>query len=393
MSWSIKINQGLAHKEQQHTYRSRTTRSALCHGASILVNQQRYINFASNDYLGFSQDSGLIQQGQNHLAHYGLGSGGSPLLVGHTEIHAQLEADLARWQGYDRALLFISGFAANQALVHALLMAGDRILADKLSHASLLEAAMNSPAELRRFKHNQPNDLTQLLAKPCTGATMVFTEGVFSMDGDQAPLPELAAVSQEHDALFVVDDAHGVGVLGPNGEGSCAAHGVHPDVLVLTFGKAFGLSGAVILCTDSMAEYLIQYARHYIYSTAMPVFQAALLHDALTKLRQDPEPRQTLQHNIHYFHHQWAKAAVPLPLMPSQTAIQPILMGSSEETLWAAEHLRTQGLWLGAIRPPTVPPQQGRLRLTLTALHSEADIDVLVKGMNDVATHRRSHGS
>lgn len=389
MSWSIKINQGLAHKEQQHTYRRRTTRSALCHGASILVNQQRYLNFASNDYLGFSQDSGLIQQGQNHLAHYGLGSGGSPLLVGHTEMHAQLEADLARWQGYDRALLFISGFAANQALVYALLTTGDRLLADRLSHASLLEAAMHGPAELRRFAHNQPNHLAQLLAKPCAGNTMVFTEGVFSMDGDQAPLPELAALSRRHGALLVVDDAHGVGVLGPKGQGSCAAQGVRPDVLVLTFGKAFGLSGAAILCAHPMAEYLIQYARHYVYSTAMPAFQAALLHDALTKLRQDPEPQRRLRHNIDYFHARWAKAAVPLRRLPSTTAIQPILIGSSEDTLWAAARLRDQGLWLGAIRPPTVPPQQGRLRLTLTALHSEADIDALVKGVSNVARSAR----
>ncbi len=388
MSWSIKINQGLAHKEQQHTYRIRTTRSALCHGASILVNQQRCLNFSSNDYLGFSQDSGLIQQGQKHLAQYGLGSGGSPLLVGHTEIHAQLEADLARWQGFDRALLFISGFAANQALVQALLGAGDRLLADKLSHASILEAAVNSPAELRRFAHNQPDHLAQLLAKPCAGATMVFTEGVFSMDGDQAPLPALAALAQQHDALFVVDDAHGVGVLGPEGRGSCAAQGVRPDVLVLTFGKAFGLSGAAILCNEATAEYLIQYARHYVYSTAMPAFQAALLSDALAKLRFDSEPRQRLQHIIHYFHTQWAQAQVPLRLrlLPSQTAIQPVLIGSSDETLRVAARLRAQGLWLGAIRPPTVPPQQGRLRLTLTALHSEADIDALVKGMKDVAT-------
>ncbi|MBP6861885.1 MAG: 8-amino-7-oxononanoate synthase [Neisseriaceae bacterium] len=385
MSWSIKINQGLAHKEQQHTYRRRTTRSALCHGASILVKQQRYLNFASNDYLGFSQDSGLIQQGQNHLAHYGLGSGGSPLLVGHTEVHAQLEADLAHWQGYDRALLFISGFAANQALIYALLAAGDRVLADRLSHASLLEAALHSPAELRRFQHNQPASLATLLAKPCAGASLVFTEGVFSMDGDQAPLAALSALSQQHEALLVVDDAHGVGVLGPEGRGSCAAQGVKPDVLILTFGKALGLSGAAILCAEPIAEYLLQYARHYIYSTAMPAFQAAMLHDALRKVQADAQPQQRLQHNIRYFHERWAQAAIPLPLLPSQTAIQPVLMGSSEATLWAAERLRAQGLWLGAIRPPTVPPQQGRLRLTLTALHSEADIDVLIEGMRDVA--------
>ncbi len=384
MSWSIKINQGLAHKEQQHTYRRRNTRSALCHGASILVNQQQYVNFASNDYLGFSQDLGLIQQGQNHLAHYGLGSGGSPLLVGHTDCHAQLEADLAAWQGHDRALLFISGFAANQAVIHALLAGTDRVLADRLSHASLLEAAMHNPAALRRFAHNQPQALATLLAQPCDGNTLVVTEGVFSMDGDQAPLSALSALARQHDALLLVDDAHGLGVLGAEGRGSCAVQGVQPDLLVLTFGKAMGLSGAAVLCSDAMAEYLIQYARHYVYSTAMPAFQAAMLHSALAQLRHNPLPQQRLQHNIGYFKQQWAKMALPFVLLPSQTAIQPLLIGSSEQTMAVAAGLQAQGLWVGAIRPPTVPPQQGRLRLTLTALHTEADIDALLKGLSHV---------
>ncbi len=384
MSWSIKINQGLAHKEQQHTYRRRDTRSALCHGASIWVNQQRYRNFASNDYLGFSQDSDLIHQGQNHLATYGLGSGGSPLLVGHTETHAQLEADLARWQGFDRALLFVSGFAANQAVIHALLASGDRVLADRLSHASLLEAAMHAPATLRRFAHNQPQALASLLAQPCVGNTLIVTEGVFSMDGDQAPLPALSALAKQHDALLLVDDAHGLGVVGPEGRGSCAHQGVQPDLLIVTFGKALGLSGAAVLCSEAVAEYLIQYARHYVYSTAMPAFQAAMVHGALDRMRVDPGPRQRLQHTIDYFHHGWAQARLPFTLMPSQTAIQPVLIGSSEATLAVAAALRAQGLWLGAIRPPTVPPQQGRLRLTLTALHDEADIDALLKGFTHV---------
>lgn len=385
MSWFDKINQELNLKKQQDVYRSRTVRSAVYEGAHIRVDDQKYLNFSSNDYLGYSQHPSLVAAAQEHIQHFGLGSTGSPLLAGHTDVHAQLETELARWQGFERALLFNSGFAANQALIYALLGKNDRILADKLSHASLLEAAMHSPASLQRFQHNQPDSLQKLLNMECMGETLVATEGVFSMDGDQAPLLALQKLANDNRALFVVDDAHGLGVLGAEGKGTCAAQGMRPDILVLAFGKAMGLSGAAILCSHDVAEFLIQSARHYVYSTAMPAFQAASLNSALSLLRQDNGVQCRLQQNIAYFKTCFAAANVPLTLLPSDTAIQPVVIGKSLDALNMANALRQQGLWLSAIRTPTVPMGQSRLRLTLTALHSKNDIETLIQGLQYVS--------
>ncbi len=194
-------------------------------------------------------------------------------MSGYSEAHRALEEALVDWLGYPRALLFISGFAANQALIAALVEKDDRIVADRLSHASLLEAASLSPAQLRRFTHNDPQQLAQLLAKPLAGEQLAVTEGIFSMDGDSAPLAAIHAATQAAGAVLLVDDAHGVGVVGDEGRGSCAAQAVRPELLVVTFGKAFGVSGAAVLCDEAMADYLLQFARHLIYSTAMPPAQ------------------------------------------------------------------------------------------------------------------------
>ncbi|HHG8775558.1 TPA: aminotransferase class I/II-fold pyridoxal phosphate-dependent enzyme, partial [Raoultella planticola] len=206
---------------------------------------------------------------------------------GYSEAHRELEEALADWLGYPRALLFISGFAANQALIAALLAKDDRIVADRLSHASLLEAASLSPAQLRRFAHNDVQQLGDLLAKPLTGQQLVVTEGVFSMDGDSAPLGDIARTTRAANGWLLVDDAHGIGVVGDEGRGSCHARNVRPELLVVTFGKAFGVSGAAVLCDDALADYLLQFARHLIYSTAMPPAQALALSAALAVIRTE----------------------------------------------------------------------------------------------------------
>ncbi|CCJ78641.1 8-amino-7-oxononanoate synthase [Cronobacter muytjensii 530] len=293
MTWQARIDAALASREASHSLRRRVVCDPVPGGA--LVHQGiRYRNFSGNDYLGLSQHPALVAAWRQGAEKYGVGSGASGHVSGYSGAHQALENALAQWLGYDRALLFISGFAANQAVVAALMQPQDRLFADRLSHASLLETASHSPATLRRFAHNSPQALAALLDKPGAGLTLAFTEGVFSMDGDLAPLAELAGLTQDAQTLLMVDDAHGIGVLGREGRGSCDVAGVKPDLLLVTFGKAFGLSGAALLCSEPMADYLLQTARHLIYSTAMPAAQAQTLNAALTLIREGDDRRARL---------------------------------------------------------------------------------------------------
>ncbi|MBW5811293.1 8-amino-7-oxononanoate synthase [Yersinia kristensenii] len=376
MSWQNKIERGLQQRREAAAYRTRQMNDG-ANGRWLQTGTRRYLNFSSNDYLGLSQDAGVIAAWQRGAQRYGVGSGGSGHVTGYSLPHAQLEQQLADWLGYPRALLFISGYAANQAVLAALTAADDRILADKLSHASLLEAAAHSPAQLRRFAHNQPDSLQKLLHKPCLGQTLVVTEGVFSMDGDSAPLAALQQQTAAAGGWLLVDDAHGIGVRGHAGRGSCQLQGVKPELLVVTFGKAFGLSGAAVLCQEPVAEYLLQYARHLIYSTAMPPAQACALQAALLRIQQGDDLRQQLQQRIAQFRR--GAADLPLSLGASETAIQPLLVGDNQRTVALAEQLRAAGLWATAIRPPTVPPGGARLRITLSAAHQREDIDRLLE--------------
>ncbi|EOC1299851.1 8-amino-7-oxononanoate synthase [Cronobacter dublinensis] len=380
MTWQARIDEALTAREASDSLRRRVVCDPAPGGA--LVHQGvRYRNFSGNDYLGLSQHPALIAAWQQGAEHYGVGSGASGHVSGYSGAHQALENALAQWLGYDRALLFISGFAANQAVVAALMQPQDRLLADRLSHASLLEAASHSPATLRRFAHNSPQALAALLDKPVDGLTLAFTEGVFSMDGDLAPLADLAALTQGAQTLLMVDDAHGIGVLGREGRGSCEVAGVRPDLLLVTFGKAFGLSGAALLCSEPMADYLLQTARHLIYSTAMPGAQAQALRAALTVIREGDDLRARLTRNIARF--RAGAAQLPLTLAGSHTAIQPLIVGENGAALALAAKLRARGCWVTAIRPPTVPPGTARLRLTLSAAHQDSDIDALLEALYD----------
>ncbi|ELQ5995359.1 8-amino-7-oxononanoate synthase [Cronobacter dublinensis] len=380
MTWQARIDEALTAREASHSLRRRVVCDP-ARGGALVHQGVRYRNFSGNDYLGLSQHPALIAAWQQGAEHYGVGSGASGHVSGYSGAHQALENALAQWLGYDRALLFISGFAANQAVVAALMQPQDRLLADRLSHASLLEAASHSPATLRRFAHNSPQALAALLDKPVDGLTLAFTEGVFSMDGDLAPLAELAALTQGEQTLLMVDDAHGIGVLGREGRGSCDVAGVRPDLLLVTFGKAFGLSGAALLCSESMADYLLQTARHLIYSTAMPGAQAQALRAALTVIREGDDLRARLTRNIARF--RAGAAQLPLTLAGSHTAIQPLIVGENGAALALAAKLRARGCWVTAIRPPTVPPGTARLRLTLSAAHQDSDIDALLEALYD----------
>ncbi|MTB47471.1 8-amino-7-oxononanoate synthase [Providencia sp. wls1922] len=380
MGWTSFIDSQLQKRKDASAWRERRCIEKSS-GRELHFQGKSYLNFSSNDYLGLSQHPEIIRAWQQGAQEYGVGSGGSGHITGFTHAHHQAEQKLADWLGYPRAILFISGFAANHALITALMTAEDRILADKLSHASLLEGAMHSQAQLRRFSHNSVDSLEKLISKPHTAKTLVVTEGVFSMDGDSAPLDELQTLAHAHNAWLMVDDAHGLGIWGKQGRGSCDEYGIKPDILVATFGKAVGVSGAAVLCDERTADFLIQAARHLIYSTSMPPAQAVAISAAVGEIQQADEQRAQLQRNIHYF-----KRQLNLPdmhLVDSNTAIQPLIVGDNEKSLQLSQFLREKGIWVQAIRPPTVPPGSARLRMTLSAAHQQEDIDKLLEALNE----------
>lgn len=379
MSWSLRIQQALSARRRCGQYRQRHL-SQQADARSLRVAGQDYLNFSANDYLGLSHDPRIISAWQQGATRYGVGAGGSAHVTGYRAPQAALESELAGWLGYDRGLLFISGFAANQAVITVMMGKNDRILADKLCHASLLEAASLSPATLRRFVHNQPSSLATLLSLPATGETLVVTEGIFSMDGDRAPLAELHQISQAQGGWLLVDDAHGIGVCGEQGRGSCWQQGVKPELLIVTFGKAFGVSGAALLCNEETAEYLLQFSRHLIYSTAMPPAQVCALQAALSCIRQGDDLRERLAANIDHFRQQ--AEGLSWSLAPSDSAIQPLMVGDEASALTLSQRLRDRGCWVSAIRPPTVPPGTSRLRITLSAAHRTEDIDRLLEALH-----------
>ncbi|USD64374.1 8-amino-7-oxononanoate synthase [Vibrio sp. SCSIO 43136] len=332
----------------------------------------QYVNFSSNDYLGLASDKTLANHWQEGIARYGVGSAASPLVTGFAQAHFDLKQALCEWLGYSNAVLFSSGFSANQALLFTLLEKDDVLLQDRLNHASLMEAGSLSSATMKRFRHNDIAHLEKLL-EPLNSA-LVVTEGVFSMDGDLAPLSDMERVCQPQSAMLMVDDAHGVGVLGEDGQGSCHRAGVSPDILVVTFGKAFGLSGAAVLCDDEMADYLTQFARHHVYSTAIPPSQAYALQKSLQMIQNEPWRREKLSELSSIYH----SALKDLPgYVHTETPIKPVIIGDSAKAVEVANQLRQQGHWVSAIRPPTVPKGSARLRITLTASHSPEQVSQL----------------
>lgn len=337
---------------------------------------REYLNFSNNDYLGLASDKQLTQAWQQGLDKFGNGSGASPLVTGFCTAHQALEETLCQWLGFERAVLFCSGFSANQALLFTLLEKHDLLLQDKLNHASLLEAGVLSPATMRRFRHNDVEHLKQLL-KP---NALVVTEGVFSMDGDLSPLADISLATQPHSWL-AVDDAHGIGVLGKEGAGSCAQAGIKPDILVVTFGKAFGLSGAAIMCSKSVGDYLTQFARHHVYSTAMPPAQAYALQTAALMIQQQDWRREKLLELSHYYDQQLANVA---GYRYTPTAIKPFIIGDADSAVQCSAQLKQKGLWVSAIRPPTVVKGSARLRVTITAAHNQQDILLLTEQLKRI---------
>jgi 8-amino-7-oxononanoate synthase len=347
--------------------------------AHIVVGGKTLLNFASNDYLGLAQHPALCEALQRAASRWGVGATAAHLLGGHRDEHATLEDKLARWTGRERALLFSTGYMANLGVMTALLRAGDLCVQDKLNHASLLDAARLSGAELKRYRHGDSDSARlQLQTKPAA-ATVLATDGVFSMDGDLAPLAELGALCKTQHATLMIDDAHGLGVLGADGAGSASASGLSQDdvpVLMATLGKALGVAGAFVAGSAALIDCLVQLARTYVYTTAMPPALAAAASAAVEIARDDHERRARLRRRIAQFR---AGAGVAgIALLPSPTPIQPVMVGASATALAISQRLEDAGFYVPAIRPPTVPAGKARLRVTLSAAHQESDVAALL---------------
>ncbi|MBW8190258.1 8-amino-7-oxononanoate synthase [Neiella marina] len=373
MSLLSRIEQQLATQRGAGRWRSVTPRQQ-GQGRYLVAGNQRWLNFASNDYLGLANHPKVRQAVADAAQQYGVGSGGSALITGYHTLHQALVDRLIELTGKPRVLLFGSGFSANQGVLTSLLQQGDLIVQDKLNHASLIDAGLHSAATSARFRHNDVNSAKRQLSRQASGKLLV-TESVFSMDGDKAPLNQLALASQQHDALFMVDDAHGIGVIGEEGLGATS---VEPsiDIYMATFGKALGVGGAMIACDQHIADYLTQFCRHYIYTTSLPPALAAGVSAAIDCMAAEPEHRERLLARIEQFR-QLAKAA-QLPLLASQTAIQPVLVAGAERVTSVAAQLQQAGIACGAIRAPTVKAGDERLRITISASHTEQDIETCV---------------
>jgi 8-amino-7-oxononanoate synthase len=369
----------LKEKQAQHLYRSALlTESA--QQPQMKINGKEMLTFCSNDYLGLANHPDVIKAFKQAADKYGVGSGSAHLINGHSIEHQKLEEELAEFTGRERVLLFSTGYMANMGVVNALMERGDAIFADRLNHASLIDASILSPAKLQRYAHNDMNALNKRFANTTSNNCLILSDGVFSMDGDCALVNELAIIAKENNAWLMLDDAHGFGVLGKKGAGLLEQQNLSQQqvpILMATLGKALGTAGAFIAGSDDLIDYLIQTARTYIYTTAMPPAIAAATRASLKLVQQEFWRREKLDSLILQF--KQGAEELGLALMPSNTPIQPILMGSSKQALTISDELKQQGLLVTAIRPPTVEKGTARLRVTFSASHSKDDIKLLLE--------------
>ena len=393
---NFNLAERLATRHAENLYRQRPLLESP-QGPCITVAGKNYLAFASNDYLGLANHPAVIAAFQQGAKDWGVGGGASHLVLGHSQPHQQLEEALAKFTGRERALVMSSGYLANLAAITALVGKGDTLLHDRLNHASLLDAGLLSGARFSRYLHKDMASLAKRLQsvqersaqkQSAQGKTLIVTDGVFSMDGDLAPLPEIAALvkaksdensGKNKDTWLMVDDAHGFGVLGKTGGGLVehyAMTAADVPVLVGTLGKAFGTAGAFIAGSEALIETIIQFARPYIYTTSSPPAVACATLASLKILQEESWRREHLQALIQQFRE--GAQALGLNLIDSPTPIQPIIIGDAATTVAVAAQLREEGILVGAIRPPTVPQGSARLRITLTAAHTEQQLDQLL---------------
>jgi 8-amino-7-oxononanoate synthase len=350
-----------------------------------VVDGRRVTNFCSNDYLGLAGDPRIVEALRTAAGRWGVGSGAAHLVTGHTAEHHALEEELAAFTGREAALLFSTGYMANVGVITALAGRGEVLLQDRLNHASLIDGARQSDARLLRYAHADAREAARLAAEHAGQFTLLATDGVFSMDGDVAPLRELAATAQQHDAWLLVDDAHGFGVLGAKGSGSVEAAGLSAQdvpLLVGTLGKACGTFGAFVAGDGEVIELILQRARSYIYTTALPPAVASATRASLAILREEGWRRERVAQLIARF--RVGAGERGLPLAASVTPIQPVLVPGAAQCLAASQQLMERGFWVSAIRHPTVPAGTERLRVTLSAGHREADVDALLDALATV---------
>lgn len=379
--WQQYIDAQLAARREANLLRvEKTTDSP--QGVRVQQAGREYVSFTSNDYLGLANHPLIIAAQQQALARWGNGAGASHLLGGHLGVHQQLVERLCELTGRDDALLFSSGFVANTSTIQALVGKGDYVLQDKYNHASLLDGGLHSGATQLRYQHNDVASCARQLARAAGSKTLLVTDGVFSMDGDIAPLADLSKLAAQHNALLMVDDAHGFGCLGQRGAGTVAASGLTQadvPVYMATLGKALGVAGAFVAGSRELISYLRQFARGYVYSTAIAPAQAAAVIAALDCLEAEPWRQQQLQRNIAQFRRRATELG--LPVADSPTAIQWLPVQNDASSLRLAQQLAQFGLLVGAVRRPTVPTP--RLRITLSAAHEAADIEQLLQALSE----------
>ena len=382
------LHEELASLAQQGLQRSH--RVVASPSAPLLnVDGHAVIAFCSNDYLGLANNPEVIAALAQGANEWGAGAGASHLICGHQKPHEDLQIALARFVGMDKALLFSTGYMANMGIISALVGRGDAVFADRLNHASLLDAVQLSRAEHMRYPHGDLGILKGQLAATTCKRKMILTDAVFSMDGDLAPLPELFELAEKHDAWLVIDDAHGFGTLGPQGQGSLTHYklSAHPRIIYMgTLGKAAGVSGAFVAGNATVIDYLLQTSRTHIFTTASAPALAVALQKSLQLIEQADQQRAHLNALITRLRS--GLTSLPWELMTqegTQTPIQPIIVGSNEAALRLTEGLLKQGFWVPAIRPPTVPAGKARLRITLSAKHSETQVDALLSALRSLA--------
>lgn len=375
-----RIQTALQRLRDQYLYRRRRLLESP-QGVQVRIDGETLLSFCSNDYLGLANDARLVAALCEGAQRYGAGSGASHLVTGHGTAHHALEDELAAFVGAERALLFSTGYMANLGVVSALLGRHATVFEDKLNHASLIDAARLSAASVQRYPHADLARLEKLLAET-QGEKIILTDGVFSMDGDVADVARLSELARQHDAWLLVDDAHGIGVLGASGRGTLelqACRAQAPLILLGTLGKAFGTFGAFIAGDADLIEYLIQHARTYIYTTALPPAVAEATRASLRIVQTENWRREVLTQRIAQF--RAGAAQLGLRLLESTTPIQALILGEAAAALAASEVLRTQGLLVAAIRPPTVPVGSARLRITFSAAHMPEHVERLLAAL------------
>jgi len=366
--------------------RRRTVESA--DGPHLTVEGRRYLAFCSNDYLGLAHHPALVEAVCRGAERYGVGAGASALISGHTEAHEALEARLARFVRLPRALHFGAGYLANLGLVAALAGRGGTVFSDELNHACLIDGARLSRADVQVYPHLDVAALARMLESCSTAEKLLATDAVFSMDGDLAPLPELLELCERYDAWLVVDDAHGFGVLGEGGRGTLSHFGISsPRIAYMgTLGKAAGVHGAFVAGDDALIEWLVQRARTYVFTTASPPLLACALMASVELIEQEESRRKHLRALVGRLKQRLED--LPWRLRASDTPIQPLIVGDNRAALDLAEGLRSRGIWVPAIRPPTVPVGTARLRIALSAAHSVEHVDELAAALRDLASRR-----